>query len=83
MKDSDGNEFPCPNCFDPGSQIFAFYYDEDLLISGSESKYYTVEVTGVSGDISPKSVTANFELQIRNPCIDPDFVTIIEESQLN
>ena len=74
--DALGNRYLCPDCFDPLTQVFTFHYDQDLLLSGPDFKDFTVEVTGTSGYLNPQSEVASFNLQLKNPCIDPFFVTI-------
>ena len=78
IKDSIGNIYPCSNCFDPSNQVFTFHHDSDLILSGPVSQDYTVEVTGSSGYLTPKEATANFNLEVLNPCIDPAFVSIVQ-----
>ena len=56
--------------------MFTFHHDTDLSIVGPEESRYTVEITGVSGDLNPLSKTVSFALDVCNPCIDPDFVKI-------
>ena len=52
---------------------------QDLLLSGSDFTDYTVEVTGITGKNTPTMVKTEFNLAVRNPCIDPTFVTIEKE----
>ena len=74
--DADGNDYPCAGCFDPLTQIFTFHFEADVDISGPDFKQFTVEVTGTSGVLNPMIDTASFALDIKNPCIDPSFVTV-------
>ena len=76
VTDPDGNEYLCPDCFDPITQIFTFHHDADLDVSGPTSKMYSIEITGSSGYLTAKQDTASFTLEVHNPCIDPAFVTI-------
>jgi len=76
IKDLGGTELPCPTCFNPQTLLFAFYHDSDLLLSGATFKDYIVEVTGITGENTPTTEVATFNLRINNPCIDPSFVSI-------
>ena len=76
VTDPDGVEYPCPDCFDPVTQVFAFHHESDIDVSGPTSKQYQIEITGSSGYLTAIQNTASFTLEVRNPCIDPDFVTI-------
>lgn len=53
-----------------------FHYAADLSLSGPTSTVYTVEVTGSSGTSTPVTKTANFELEMLNPCLDAAYVSI-------
>ena len=64
-------------------RTFTFSYIADLLLSGAVSTDYTIEVTGTAGNITPTSGSNSFLLTLKNPCIDPAFVTITEAVLLN
>ena len=66
--------------FDDVNQKFTFSYSADLLLSGPTSTDYTITVTGTSGNIVPASGFTTFKLTLKNPCIDPTFVTIQKEA---
>ena len=55
VKDLNGDGLVCLDCFDPVTQTFTFYYDQDLFISGDTFADYVVEVTGSAGTSSPIS----------------------------
>ena len=77
VKDGNGDDFAaCSNCFDPATQLFTFHYDADLGVSGPDFIDYTVEVTGTAGVKTPTAAVATFNFQVKNPCIDPAYVTI-------
>ena len=61
---------------DPLVREFAFNYSADLLLCGLASTDYTVTVTGTAGNIIETSDSADFILTLRNPCIDPAYITI-------
>ena len=61
---------------DPLVREFSFYYDADLLLCGLASTDYTVTVTGTAGNVVETSGSASFLLKLRNPCIDPAYITI-------
>jgi len=67
------------NSFDGSTRTFKFLYTANLnpLISPLNSfKDYTITVTGTSGDITPGLVSSTFNLKVKNPCIDPAYVSI-------
>ena len=76
MLDGNGNNYPCPTCFDPITREFTFHYDQDLLLSGPDFTDFTVEMTGTSGYLYPETDVTSFNLKLKNPCIDPMFVSI-------
>jgi len=66
--------------FNESTQTFEFEQLDDLSLSGSVSKDYTITVTGVAGNNSLVSSEASFTLSLQNPCIDPMYVTIQSEA---
>ena len=80
ITDSNGNNVIIgtfsPLSFDDITRVFTIDYETDLDFSGPASKTYTIEVTGAAGNVSPTSDNSSFDLTIKNPCIDPNFVTI-------
>ena len=62
--------------FDQVSRTISFTDNTDLLLSGATFLEYTVTVTGVAGNISEVSGFTSFALKVKNPCINPAFVTI-------
>ena len=71
--DDTGAEITC-NCFDPVTLTLDYYFDTDLLASGAAFRDYTVEVTGTTGVNTQVTQVASYNLQLKNPCIDPAFV---------
>ena len=63
--------------FDPLTQIFSFEQLDNLLLSGDVSTNYTVTVTGTAGNDTPTSDDDKFLLMLKNPCIDPLFVSLV------
>ena len=59
---------------------FTFHYDQDLALSGADFNDFTVEMTGTSGYLYPVEDTVSFDLKLKNPCIDPNFVTIVTQA---
>ena len=68
--------------FDALTPEFTFFYNTDTSISGPDFKDYTVSVIGTSGIVTPIGQTSSFNLRLRNPCIDPTYVTIISSPNL-
>ena len=61
---------------DPTVRSFTFNYATDLLLAGSSSIDYEVTVTGETGITVKEQSMASFTLTLKNPCIDPGFVSI-------
>ena len=80
ITDSNGNNVIIgtfsPLSFDDITRVFTIDNETNLDFSGSTSKTYTIEVTGTAGNVSPTSDNSSFDLTIKNPCIDPNYVTI-------
>ena len=59
---------------------FKVFYDKSLLLSGDDYIDYTVTVkaSGYS-----RHLQTSFNLRIKNPCIDPDFVEIVAPATLD
>ena len=58
----------------------SFYYDLDIELSGGIGvpfKDYTVEIVAEAGYIDPVQAIASFNLRVKNPCYDPDYVQIV------
>lgn len=68
--------------FDDVTPKFTFDYQTDTALSGPIFTDYTVSVIGTAGIVTPVSSSANFNLRIKNPCIDPSFVSITESPAL-
>ena len=64
---------------DPTKRIFTFNNVDDLSLAGSSSTNYTISVTGKVGNSIIRQATSSFNLRIKNPCIDPNYVTISPE----
>ena len=60
-----------------------------ISLAGNPYKDYSISLTGTIGDptvayTGPNlSVTTEFILRIKNPCLDPDFVKIVPNNLLN
>ena len=65
-----------PLSFDDITRIFTIDYETDLNFSGPTSKSYTIVVTGTAGNVTPTYDSNSFDLTVKNPCLDPSFVTI-------
>ena len=68
---------------DPLTREFSFNYSSVLFNTRASSKEYIVTVTGTSGNMIETSDSADFTLTLRNPCIDPAYVTIEQAVLLN
>ena len=62
--------------FDPILRKFTFEQLDNLLISGSTSTDYVITVRGTAGNDTPVFGEQTFNLKVKNPCIDPAFVSI-------
>ena len=58
--------------FEETSRVFTFFYDSDASIVGT----YTISIYASVGDMIPIQAVKIFDLTIRNPCIDPAYLTI-------
>ena len=80
ITDSNGGDVTIasfgPLSFDDITRIFTIDYETDLNFSGPTSKTYTIEVTGTAGNVTPTYDSNSFDLTVKNPCLDPSFVTI-------
>lgn len=61
---------------DQAIRQFDFLSSNDLSLSGPVSTDYKITVTAVAGNIVEQSASAEFTLTLKNPCIDPNYVTI-------
>ena len=68
---------------DAAARQFAFSQNTDLTLSGATSNVYTIAVKGEAGNVVKTSDTATFSFTIKNPCIDPTYVTIEKAVLLN
>ena len=57
-------------------RLFRFFNDDRLSVAGSTQTTYTVTVKAVLGTAATLEATSSFQLTVKNPCIDPTFVTI-------
>ena len=76
ISDSAGNSVVT---FDDVLRTFSFDHTANLdpLIDPLVTfKYFTITVTGTSGEVTPISVDASFNLKVLNPCFNPAFVWI-------
>lgn len=62
--------------FDALTQTFTFDKIDDLAPSGSAFIDYTVTMRGTSGNVIPVFDEQSFTLKLKNPCIDPAYVSI-------
>ena len=60
---------------DAAVREFTFDYAADLNLCGAVSTDYTVTVNGEIGITEKQTGAASFTLTLKNPCIDPAFVT--------
>lgn len=75
LLDDTGATVAC-NCFDSATLTLTYQHTVDLLPSGNTFRDYTLQLTGVTGTNNPVAVSTSFNLRVKNPCIDPDFVSI-------
>ena len=47
-----------------------------MILSGADFIDYTVSVTGEAGNVTPTTGSSSFILKVKNPCIDPAYLTI-------
>jgi hypothetical protein len=64
-------------------RTFSFSQETDLSLSGATFKDYTITVTGQAGNVTPVQGQESFNLRIKNPCIDPAYVTITQMPLVN
>ena len=57
--------------FNVDSLTFTFFNVNDVSIAGGKSETYDVTVTATSGQASK---TFTFQLTLKNPCVDPNFI---------
>ena len=58
---------------------FYFGYSEDMSLAGDLYTDYKIEITATNDDdiTTANEIRASFDLRIKNPCLDPDYVKII------
>ena len=56
---------------DPTSSQFTFYNAEDITVADTQSRNYKVTLVATIGPVHSK---ATFDLVLRNPCRDKNFV---------
>ena len=61
-------------------RVFTIFNDNDLSLAGEVSTDYTITVTADAGIVTFLQDTAEFNLKIKNPCVDLDFVQINKEA---
>ena len=88
VTDSDGNVVNSVTSdsllsFEDLNRVFTIDNKSNLDLSGPASKTYKIEVTGTAGNITPTSGKASFDLTVKNPCINPAFVSISAPAHLN
>ena len=65
--------------FDSTTRTFTIRNASDLSPAGSTYTDYTITVTGaIVGDNMTKQDSASFVLRLLNPCIDSNFVQVVE-----
>ena len=62
--------------FDAESRTFTVEYVNDLHLSGLVESSYVITITGTTGSQEVLTATSTFEITFKNPCIDPEFLTI-------
>ena len=69
--------------FDSATRTFFFSNNNSLSLSGTTFKDYMITMTGQSGNIKPVKGYASFNLRIKNPCINSDYVIVTKALLLN
>ena len=54
-----------------------------MTLSGPSSTVYTITIKGEAGYGTVVSDEANFTLTIHNPCIDPNFISIVSKQLMS
>ena len=62
--------------FDAQSREFTIENQSSLGLSGTDSNTYTITVTAKTGSSTVVEKTAEFNLKVKNPCLNDSFVTI-------
>ena len=57
-------------------RLFSFFNDDRIGVAGPTQTVYTVTVKAVLGTATILEATSSFQLTVKNPCIDPAFVSI-------
>ena len=61
---------------DPADRIFTFSNLQDLFLAGKNFTNYIITVQAESGNTATIKKTSNFNLTLKNPCIDPKYLSI-------
>ena len=69
--------------FDLNTMTFTFGSSDEIDLAGNDAIDYTITVTGINIGVTSAASVANtlvrsFVLRVKNPCLDPDFITIEE-----
>ena len=56
--------------------MFSFFNVNNLTLAGQTKTDYTVVVKGVIGSLKPLQATASFVLTLKNPCVDPQTISV-------
>ena len=59
-----------------GERVFTFSNMDKIALAGQNFTDYTVTVKADAGIVSKKHAEVDYNLKIRNPCVDPDYVKI-------
>ena len=62
--------------FNPFNREFEIFYTDSLLLSGAEFRDYTVTVKCAN---SITTLSTDYNLRIKNPCINPNFLEFPQE----
>ena len=65
--------------FDTKAHTFTFGQMTDVSFSGNNEKTYEIILIGMAGTLTTIRKTVSFNLVVRNPCIDKEFLTIVQQ----
>jgi hypothetical protein len=62
--------------FSSADRTFKFYNNKNIGLADGDEKKYTITVTGTVGTDSPISTSRKFDLWIKDPCINTDYLKV-------
>jgi hypothetical protein len=62
--------------FSSADRTFTLYNNKNIGLADGDEKKYTITVTGTVGTDSPVSSSQTFDLWIKDPCINPDYLKV-------